>query len=158
MRTDACRLALLLWSFSSGWHSPWRVPLHRVSSPCHWSTGSLNILPVFWILEHHQIFSAFFGRSWNCQHCLAPVSCCMNQGTQKPREEHPCLITAKLLVCLQQPHGCKLPHTKHLSLASVVGNQQKHSKTSSHPNSALRWAATAALKLQAGMDRNEFWV
>lgn len=155
MRTGAFKLTLLLWPFSSGWHSPRRAPLHRVSSPCHSSTGPLNILPVFCVLEHHQTLSAFFGRSWNCQHCLAPASCCMDQGTQKPREEHLSLITATLLVCLQQWRACKFPHTEHLPLASVVGNHQKHSKTSSHTNSALRWAATAALKLQAGMDRNE---
>lgn len=100
-----------------------------VSSLCHSSTGSLNILPVFCILEHHQILSAFFGSSWSCQHCLTPASCCMDQGTQQSREEHLSLITAKLLVCLQQSHACKFPHTEHLSLASVVGNHQKHSKT-----------------------------
>lgn len=81
-----------------------------------------------------------------------------DQGTQKPREEHLSPITAKLLLCLQQRRAWKFPHTEHLPLADVVGNHQKHSKTSSHPNSTLRWAATAASKLQAGTDRNEGWV
>ena len=124
-------------------------PLH------HPSVDPLEAHPALYISEGHQLPSAFFIRSWKLPALLSTGLSL--HGARGPRNlvDHMSLVTEMLLLHLQKHCACKFPHVEHLSLANVVGNHQKCTKRSGDPNSTLGWAATAPLKLQAGVDRNE---
>lgn len=125
MRTDVFQLTLLLWSFSSGWHGQRRACLHRASSfPAPSKRGSLggpsSTLHFEGPLASFCFLQQRLGIASTAQH--QPLAA---QG-RGPRNhvDHLSLVTAKLLLHLQQHRACKFSHTEHLSLPNVVGDHQ----------------------------------
>lgn len=159
MRTDAFKLTLLLWFFPSGWHSPRRIPLHRVSvspmpfenrffehppSVLHFGAPPDSVCFLWQKLE----LPALFDTSLLLHGPREPKI--KREAPLSGHSQVPCLLAAVLWLWFP-PHWA-------LIISKCGWQSSETFKDKQSPKLSLRWAATAALKLQACMDRNECWV